>query len=370
MRGLALKKPFLMPKTLRNISGIILLLSLLLIGFHEFQEKLPSSNFDIANNIITLNGLKNGGISAILITITVKFALLILPIFTIPLFEAANNGRNNIFNLFNETSIGRLNHVEGYKLADIWYFFLYLLSSQLQFLVMFSTIGLAALNEGIGDWFHGIYQSIMPLPNSKPLIVCIFIFALLISDMAQYFCHRLAHHVGFIWDLHEFHHSASEMTILNNFRELPIENTIKGTLILPITIFTGLLINEYLSQGYLIPLYIYLIDSMIQRTWGVLAHSGLKVLFPKPINFIYMSPSLHWFHHSIEPRHFHSNFGEKFVFWDKLFGTYLDESNLQEIKQYGVINSQYNKYHPLFSFAILPILKLIKRAKLLLFTSS
>ena len=51
-----------------------------------------------------------------------------------------------------------------------------------------------------------------------------------------------------------------------------------------------------------------------------------------------MSPALHWIHHSINPNHYDKNLGMKFPFWDKLFGTYLDESHLKDIHAYGVEN--------------------------------
>ena len=50
----------------------------------------------------------------------------------------------------------------------------------------------------------------------------------------------------------------------------------------------------------------------------------------------FLSPSLHLIHHSNNPKHFDKNFGFVFVFWDKLFGTYLDETNLKEIHGFGV----------------------------------
>ena len=97
--------------------------------------------------------------------------------------------------------------------------------------------------------------------------------------------------------------------------------------------------------------------------YAVLGHCSVKILYPKPFSYIFLSPSLHWLHHSTNPKHFNSNIGNVFVFWDKLFGTYLDESNLKDIKAFGIKYSQYNKYHPLYSYAILPFQKIFRRIK-------
>ena len=78
-----------------------------------------------------------------------------------------------------------------------------------------------------------------------------------------------------------------------------------------------------------------------------------------------MSPSLHWIHHSSNPKHFNSNFGDTICIWDRLFNTYLDETNLQNIKSYGFKNSEYNKHHPIYSLFVLPIIKMKKRLKII-----
>ena len=76
-----------------------------------------------------------------------------------------------------------------------------------------------------------------------------------------------------------------------------------------------------------------------------------------------MSPTLHLLHHSANPEHFDKNFGQFITLWDKFFGTYLDESNLKNIKEFGVKNTQYNKYHPLYAVTLLPFTKISKRIK-------
>ena len=103
---------------------------------------------------------------------------------------------------------------------------------------------------------------------------------------------------------------------------------------------------------------------MLSITQQYIGHSSLKLIYPKPISFFLMSPSLHWIHHSDNPEHYDKNMGFVFPFWDKLFGTYLDESNLNNISSYGVEGSQYNSYHPVYSFFILPIIKIKKALKL------
>ena len=203
----------------------------------------------------------------------------------------------------------------------------------------------------------------MPIPSNQINTALIFIAALLINELIQYFHHRVDHKIPFLWDLHEFHHSATEMTILNKERNSPYSNILTGIFTLPFSLFTGLLVAKYLSEGFPIPFYLYLFDTIVHISSGYLGHSSLKVIYPKFISYFLMSPSLHWLHHSDNPAHHDCNFGSKYTLWDKIFGTYLDESHLKDITSYGIEGTQYNKYHPLYSFSILPLLKLGRRLR-------
>ena len=76
-----------------------------------------------------------------------------------------------------------------------------------------------------------------------------------------------------------------------------------------------------------------------------------------------MRPSLHLLHQSINPSLY--NYSMNFAFWDRLFGSYLDESNIKDIMGFGVKGTQYNKKHPLYAFSILPVIKIIMRVKMI-----
>ena len=98
----------------------------------------------------------------------------------------------------------------------------------------------------------------------------------------------------------------------------------------------------------------------------VIGHSSTKIVYPKPLSYIFMSPALHWLHHSDNPNHHDCNFSMHFCFWDKIFGTYLGEENLKDITSFGVGETQYNKYNPFYSNLILPFIKLSYRIRKIL----
>ena len=201
-------------------------------------------------------GLSDSFLNLFLATISMKFILILFPMIVI-IFLELSNPKSISNGLFRNTSFGRINRSKGFRFADIWYFFFNLLIGQFPLLGTLLTFGLANTYAPIGSWFHSLYESIVPLPSSEIIGSIIFLIGILIDDMVKYFNHRIAHEIGFIWDFHEFHHSATEMTILNKDRNILLQDIFTTPIILPLSILSGLLLNEYVSQGFVIPFYIY-----------------------------------------------------------------------------------------------------------------
>ena len=138
------------------------------------------------------------------------------------------------------------------------------------------------------------------------------------------------------------------MTILSQQRGFPIESVFSGFIFLPFGVLITSALSESIANSNYLTLFIYIFDLIMLDIFAYMGHSSLKLIYPKPLNYIFMSPALHWLHHYRNKKHWQCNFGEKYLFWDKLFGTYLDESHLDEVIHYGVEGgSEYNNYHPL-----------------------
>ena len=271
----------------------------------------------------------------------------------------------NGFEKFYSTSLYKLKTSEGFVIADFWYFFIQrIIFSRFPFFIVFITLGFSNLLSKYADIFASFYDKFMPLISSTSLslVNCLLIiFAIMLNDLLSYFSHRMQHKIPFVWDMHEFHHSATEMTMFNIFRVAPLEKIPLDWIFIPFRIFSFFLINYYVTSGFFLPLFILLFYSSVTILFDYLGHSSIKVILPKPFSYIFMSPSLHWLHHSTNPKHHDCNFGQNFAIWDKCFGTYLGEEHLEEIEAFGVLGTNYNKYNPVYSTAILPIKKFTSR---------
>lgn len=308
---------------------------------------------------------QNKSLFASILDSSIKFSVIPIIIFTITIYEIFISRKP--FDSNESLSLKRLKFSNGKTFADIWYFFINILSARFPILVTFYTLGLSNFSQNIikpfENLFNIFYQSFLPNLESDSKGFIFIVISILILDFTSYLQHKLVHKVPLFWDIHEFHHSATEMTILSQYRSLPMEEILTAPIFLPISVFTGLLLNSTLSSGSVLPLITYSIYTGYTFVVGLLGHSSCKIVYPKPISKILMSPSLHLLHHSASPEHFNKNFGQFVTFWDLLFGTYLDESNIKNIEKFGVDNTQYNKYHPLYTVSILPLKKISKRFK-------
>ena len=62
----------------------------------------------------------------------------------------------------------------------------------------------------------------------------------------------MSHKIPFLWDLHEFHHSPTEMTLLSKDRGALIERVFTLPIFAPISILIALLIKESLNSGFIL----------------------------------------------------------------------------------------------------------------------
>ena len=336
--------------------SVFLLLSL-------YKPEILKTYFNLSGNIEFLKSQDLTPLNGFIILAFTKFLYLLAPILSVSLFESFIINKKNKSHI---SSLSRLSQSKGYPFADIWYYSFELLKDEIPFIITFLTLGISSFNSTISQWFNQIYLNLVPANLTAYSSAFFMICGLLLTDLAAYWVHRIQHRIAFLWDLHEFHHSATEMTILNKKRSTPLEGVLTYPIFLPFTVLTALLINISISQGHLLPLIIYVTYTSLEIFCNVLGHSSVAVILPKPISLFFMSPCLHWIHHSQNVEHYDKNFGQRFTFWDKMFGTYLGEEHVKEILGFGVLNSEYNKHNPFYTYSIIPVLKLIKRAKVLL----
>lgn len=136
--------------------------------------------------------------------------------------------------------------------------------------------------------------------------------AFLLADLAYYGWHRLSHALPWMWASHFPHHTAKRLNMLAAMRQ-GWTDVISGTWLTWIGLgflgFSPLQIAPYLTALTLCQL---------------LAHNEWTPRLG-PLEWLFVTPSNHRVHHSLEAAHVDRNFGGVLVVWDRLFGTYAAE---------------------------------------------
>jgi sterol desaturase/sphingolipid hydroxylase (fatty acid hydroxylase superfamily) len=195
--------------------------------------------------------------------------------------------------------------------------FYYLISSMMvQAFTFLALAPQAYVNAQTGGW-----ESFRHWVHSLPLIVQ-FVAIVVLSDLFQYWYHRLFHTVPFLWGFHAVHHSAPAMDWLAGARMHFVEVVLlRGVTSLPM--FT-LGFEPAVMQAYIGFVYVY----------SSLLHANLGGDFERLGHWL-ATPRFHHWHHGLEKEAIDVNFAIHLPLLDKLFGTFhLPEGRWP--KDYGV----------------------------------
>ncbi|NML21087.1 sterol desaturase family protein [Pseudoflavitalea sp. G-6-1-2] len=151
--------------------------------------------------------------------------------------------------------------------------------------------------------------------------VLMWILLLLATDFIWYWYHRLAHEVNVFWAAHVVHHQSEDFNYTVSARITVFQAFIRTGFwaILPLLGFPALMITSLLLVHGLYPFFIH------TRLIGKL---GI-------LEYILVTPSHHRVHHASNEQYLDKNYGDVFIIWDKLFGTFQKEEDEVEIT-YGL----------------------------------
>lgn len=163
--------------------------------------------------------------------------------------------------------------------------------------------------------FFFVYQYLynhFALFHFKPSVLQ-WIALLLCTDFVWYWYHRLAHEMNIFWAAHVVHHQSEDFNYTVSARITVFQALIRTGFwaILPVLGFTPGMITSMLLVHGLYPFFIH------TRTIGKLGF----------LEYILVTPSHHRVHHASDEDYLDKNYGDVFIIWDKLFGTFVEESH-------------------------------------------
>lgn len=182
--------------------------------------------------------------------------------------------------------------------------FYYLISSMLVQSITFLALAPSSLVNAHFEVLGPIRNAVGGLPW-----VVQFVLAMLLTDLAQYWFHRMFHRVPFLWGFHAVHHSAKSLDWLAGARMHFIEIVLlRGVTSLPLL---TLGFAPSVMQAYVGVVYVY----------SSLVHANLGGSFNR-FGQLLVVPRFHHWHHAIEDEAIDKNFAIHFPWLDRLFGTH------------------------------------------------
>jgi sterol desaturase/sphingolipid hydroxylase (fatty acid hydroxylase superfamily) len=151
-----------------------------------------------------------------------------------------------------------------------------------------------------------------------------FLAILLLTDLVQYWVHRLFHRVSWLWRFHELHHSTDAMDWLAGSRLHLVDVAVtRGLTYVPIYLFG-------FSEA---ALFAYVVFVSVQATF---IHANVRWKFG-PLRWVLTTPQFHHWHHGAEA--IDKNFAVHLPLLDWLFGTFHLPKD-QWPKAYGLANGR------------------------------
>jgi sterol desaturase/sphingolipid hydroxylase (fatty acid hydroxylase superfamily) len=164
-------------------------------------------------------------------------------------------------------------------------------------------------------WGLPLWPQDWPLAAQLPL-------AWALVELFAYWPHRWLHQVPWLWRLHATHHSARRLYWLNATRAHPLEHVFRSSFgLLPLAVVGAgpeLLALSVLSDGVI----------------GLFQHANVDLKLG-PLNYVFSAAPVHRWHHSRVRAEADTNFGDSFIFWDLVFGTYYHPKQ-REVGEIGI----------------------------------
>lgn len=178
----------------------------------------------------------------------------------------------------------------------------------------------------------GVYQlvyehwSIAAMPNTW------WSWGLLILgvDFCYYWGHRMSHEVNLFWGGHVVHHQSEDYNFSVALRQGSFQALWTFWFYLPLAFLGFDTLN-------------FLLVSALNTVYQFWIHTETIGKLPRPIEWVFNTPSHHRVHHGRNPKYIDKNHAGSLIIWDRMFGTFQEE---EERPTYG-ITKPVNTWNPI-----------------------
>jgi sterol desaturase/sphingolipid hydroxylase (fatty acid hydroxylase superfamily) len=201
-----------------------------------------------------------------------------------------------------EYLVGRARGRNNYRLNDA--------VNSLSLGVMSQVVGLftRALTVGIYTLAYGAL-AIWPLPADQWWV---WMLGIVFYDFCYYWFHRVGHESAVFWASHVVHHQSQEYNLSTALRQTSSSALLGWVFYLPMAIVG-------------VPPEVFVVAAIVDLLYQYWIHTeqvGKLGWFDR----WFASPSNHRVHHAVNDRYIDRNYGGIFMAWDRMFGTFVEET--------------------------------------------
>ena len=138
---------------------------------------------------------------------------------------------------------------------------------------------------------------------------------IVVIDLSFYVQHYLLHRVPALWRLHRTHHTDQEYDFTTGLRFHPFEMVGAAATMMGVVLALGA------------PPVAVLVSQLLSVAVAFVEHANVRIPWwmDRALRTVIVTPDMHRIHHSQDIREGQSNFANTFSWWDRLFGTYIDQ---------------------------------------------
>lgn len=152
-----------------------------------------------------------------------------------------------------------------------------------------------------------------------------------VNDFCFYWSHRASHVYRFMWASHWVHHNSGKLNLSTGMRNSWVGAAIDWVFFVPVV-----------ALGFH-PLYLAALVP-VASGWDYMTHTPYIGKLPG-LDFIFNTPSNHRVHHATNPRYLDRNLGGALIIWDRIFGTYAEETEKPVIGAVPMPERPNNPFH-------------------------
>ena len=155
-------------------------------------------------------------------------------------------------------------------------------------------------------------------------------------DFLFYWYHRIAHRVRIVWATHQAHHSSEYYNFATALRQ-KWNNSGEIVMWIPLPLIG-------------IPPWMVFVGFSVNLVFQFFVHTEHVDRLPRPIEYVFNTPSHHRVHHGCDPEYLDRNYGGILILWDRMFGTYQEETHrptyglTKPVGTYNILTLQGHEY--------------------------